>query len=190
VPGAFSLLGPALQATQVGGSRLSDGRSLDIAIRGGLSVQAPWQVDSGMNMNAGFLLELCEVLLDIQRHVIHRVVIPSEVTHEWFAEAKTASRLIRGEVVQQGWDDLTVPTNANTPTNFPGKTFQIILEELLRVELDGEQVETDVRIRSHFSSVRIAEVHPSGSAVLVVPGDSSTCSIQALPPVDAASAGA
>ena len=166
-------------------SSLSDGRSLDIAIRGGLPVQAPWNVTSGIEVNAGFLLELCEVLLDIQRHVMHRVVIPSEFTQEWFDEVKTASRLIRGEVVQQGWDNLTVPTNADTPAECPGETFQIILEELLRVELDGEQVDTDVRIRSHFSSVRIAERHPSGSAVLVVPGDSSTYSIQALRPADA-----
>lgn len=165
-------------------SSLSDGRSLDIAIRGGLPVQAPWNVTSGMEMNAGFLLDLCEVLLDIQRHVMRRVVIPSDLTQEWFDAVKTASRLIRGEVVQQSWEHLTVPMNADTPAESPGESFQIIFEELLRVELDGEQVETDVHIRSHFSSVRIAERHPSGTTVLVVPGDSSTYSIQALPTVD------
>lgn len=169
------------------------GRQAEIGIRGGPTLSHRWdlpQTDEQAQIGRR-LQRICRDLLTVQAHTVRRILLPSALSDPWIAHLRAVAKVIAGDIVDWEWAglDFAAPTE-EIPDWAAAGEFGFVRDEHLRVLMNDESIETDVKIR-YTATARMTSLPETGgldahtSMVRLVPARDRLCRIRQVPPDDA-----
>lgn len=162
-------------------AHIAPGSHASIAIRdGGPELTAAWPFEDSESVRASQadgeeLVQLCQDLRDIQRHTYSSVHFPSEQPDDWFNRIHQFGELIRGDIESINFPARNLPTILIDPADDDeGQTYQVLIDDVLKVDMVDEQVETDITVRLVIDGARVVRDEPDRLAAQFVPVSSAS----------------
>lgn len=174
--------------------KFNGGGEMELRVRDGISlirIRVETLKDRRYAARYRLLKQFVESLVEIQRHVMWSIVIPSaeSCTDSDVRNIIRCARLLKGEQVERTWEylDLTIkdPSSLNSLAGTENGEGTLLLRKSLMITVGGKELDTGYVLQTVYKRARIAEEanrkeYAIDEVIRLVPGMDNTVVMSAI----------
>lgn len=129
------------------------GRTIELAIAGGLPVSAGWEAGQFPNEHRAHWADIVHDLVEIQAHTHVVVQVPHTLSESSVKEIKSVAQLLRGEVLR--YEPTRIEITLTTDIDVESGPFAVQFHRPINLKLDGQEIPVNRHVRVYSPRARI-----------------------------------